>query len=134
MPSPSTRLLASSLILALAGVGTTACSDDEQKSDSSQITVWSLEDVADRVTATKAIIADYTARTGVKVNLVTVNEDQFPSLIASSAAAGDLPDVVGSVSLAGVRTLAANELLEPDANKAVVDKLGRDTFSPGRWS
>ncbi|MGC4890922.1 ABC transporter substrate-binding protein [Micromonospora sp. DT227] len=130
MPSPSTRLLASSLILALAGVGATACSDDEQKSDSSQITVWSLEDVADRVTATKAIIADYTAKTGVKVNLVTVNEDQFPSLIASSAAAGDLPDVVGSVSLAGVRTLAANELLEPDANKAVVDKLGRDTFSP----
>ncbi|MEU7575275.1 extracellular solute-binding protein [Micromonospora sp. NPDC049240] len=130
MPSPSTRLLASSLILALAGVGTTACSDDEQKSDGSQITVWSLEDVADRVTATKAIIADYTAKTGVKVNLVTVNEDQFPSLIASSAAAGDLPDVVGSVSLAGVRTLAANELLEPDANKAVVDKLGRDTFSP----
>ncbi|PTA42656.1 ABC transporter substrate-binding protein [Micromonospora sp. RP3T] len=130
MPSPSTRLLASSLILALAGVGTTACSDDEQKSDSSQITVWSLEDVADRVTATKAIIADYTAKTGVKVNLVTVNEDQFPSLIASSAAAGDLPDVVGSVSLAGVRTLAANELLEPDANKAVVDTLGRDTFSP----
>ncbi|SCG64938.1 ABC transporter substrate-binding protein [Micromonospora humi] len=130
MSSPSTRLLASSLILALAGVGATACSDDGQKSDSTQITVWSLEDVADRVTATKAIIADYTAKTGVKVNLVTVNEDQFPSLIASSAAAGDLPDVVGSVSLAGVRTLAANELLEPDANKAVVDKLGRDTFSP----
>ncbi|MCZ7438069.1 extracellular solute-binding protein [Micromonospora sp. WMMC241] len=130
MSSPSTRLLASSLILALAGVGATACSDDGQKSDSTQITVWSLEDVADRVNATKAIIADYTAKTGVKVNLVTVNEDQFPSLIASSAAAGDLPDVVGSVSLAGVRTLAANELLEPDANKAVVDKLGRDTFSP----
>ncbi|MEU1845392.1 ABC transporter substrate-binding protein [Micromonospora sediminicola] len=130
MSSPSTRLLASSLILALAGTGATACSDDGQKSDSSQITVWSLEDVADRVNATKAIIADYTARTGVKVNLVTVNEDQFPSLIASSAAAGDLPDVVGSVSLAGVRTLAGNELLEPDANGAVVDALGRDTFSP----
>ncbi|MDG4801296.1 extracellular solute-binding protein [Micromonospora sp. WMMD980] len=130
MPSPAPRLLASSLILALAGAGATACSDNGQKSDSTQITVWSLEDVADRVAATKAIIADYTTRTGVKVNLVTVNEDRFPSLIASSAAAGDLPDVVGSVSLAGVRTLAANELLEPDANKAVVDKLGRDTFSP----
>lgn len=130
MSSPSTRLLASSLILALTGVGATACSDDGQKSDSSQITVWSLEDVADRVNATKAIIADYTAKTGVKVNLVTVNEDQFPSLIASSAASGDLPDVVGSVSLAGVRTLAGNELLEPDANGAVVDALGRDTFSP----
>ncbi|AXH92308.1 ABC transporter substrate-binding protein [Micromonospora aurantiaca] len=130
MSSPSTRRLAISLILALAGTGVAACSDDGQKSDSSQITVWSLEDVADRVAATKAIIADYTAKTGVKVNLVTVNEDQFPSLIASSAAAGDLPDVVGSVSLAGVRTLSANELLDADANAAVVDRLGRDTFTP----
>lgn len=130
MPSPSMRMLAPTLIMALAGTTLLACGDDEPKSDSSQITVWSLEDVADRVNATKAIIADYTAKTGVKVNLVTVNEDQFPSLIASSAAAGYLPDVVGSVSLAGVRTLAGNDLLEPDATKRVVDKLGRDTFSP----
>ncbi|MFE9657758.1 ABC transporter substrate-binding protein [Micromonospora sp. NPDC006431] len=130
MSSPSRRLLATSLILALAGTGLLACSDDQQKDDSSRLTVWSLEDVADRVNATKAIIADYTAKTGVKVDLVTVNEDQFPSLIASSAAAGDLPDVVGSLPLAGVRTLAGNELLHPDANAAIVDKLGRDTFSP----
>ncbi|MFE9203239.1 ABC transporter substrate-binding protein [Micromonospora sp. NPDC007230] len=130
MSSPSRRLLATSLILALAGTGLLACSDDQQKDDSSRLTVWSLEDVADRVNATKAIIADYTAKTGVKVDLVTVNEDQFPSLIASSAAAGDLPDVVGSLPLAGVRTLAGNELLQPDANTAIVDKLGRDTFSP----
>ncbi|MGW5669416.1 ABC transporter substrate-binding protein [Micromonospora sp. NPDC003776] len=130
MPSPSRRLLASTLILAFATTGLAACGDDGQKADSSQLTVWSLEDVADRVNATKAIIADYTAKTGVKVNLVTVNEDQFPSLIASSAAAGDLPDVVGSVSLAGVRTLSGNDLVDPDANKAVVDKLGKDTFSP----
>ncbi|MGC1210842.1 MAG: extracellular solute-binding protein [Micromonospora sp.] len=128
-PTPPMKLLASTVIMAVAGFGLVACGEDESKSDSSQITVWSLEDVADRVTATKAIIADYTAKTGVKVNLVTVNEDQFPSLIASSAAAGELPDVVGSVSLAGIRTLAGNDLLEPDANKEVVDKLGRDTFS-----
>ncbi|MFC8616474.1 ABC transporter substrate-binding protein [Micromonospora purpureochromogenes] len=129
MSSPPMRMLAATLILAVTGASLLACSDDESKSDSSEITVWSLEDVADRVTATKAIIADYTAKTGVKVNLVTVNEDQFPSLIASSAAAGELPDVVGSVSLAGIRTLAGNELLHPDANKEIVDKLGRDTFS-----
>ncbi|MCI4061141.1 extracellular solute-binding protein [Micromonospora sp. R77] len=130
MPASPVRLLATTLILAVAGVGTVACGDDAQKSDSSQITVWSLEDVADRVNATKAIIADYTAKTGVKVNLVAVNEDQFPSLIASSAAAGDLPDVVGSVSLAGIRTLSGNDLLHPDANAKIVEKLGRDTFSP----
>ena len=40
----------------------------------------------DRVTATKKIIADFTAKTGIKVELVAVNEDQFPSLITSSGA------------------------------------------------
>jgi multiple sugar transport system substrate-binding protein len=130
MSSPPMRMLAATLIMAVTGAGLLACSDDTSKSDSSEITVWSLEDVADRVTATRAIIADYTAKTGVKVNLVTVNEDQFPSLIASSAAAGELPDVVGSVSLAGIRTLAGNDLLHASANKEIVDKLGRDTFSP----
>ncbi|MER7892967.1 extracellular solute-binding protein [Micromonospora sp. NPDC094482] len=123
------RTLAVTLIMALAGSTLLACGDDEPESDSKKITVWSLEDVADRVTATKAIIADFTAKTGVQVELVTVNEDQFPALIASSAAAGELPDVVGSVSLAGIRTLAGNELLHPDANGEIVEQLGRQTFS-----
>ncbi|MEV1329748.1 extracellular solute-binding protein [Micromonospora costi] len=123
------RTLAATLILALAGSTLLACGDDESGSNDKKITVWSLEDVADRVTATKAIISDFTAKTGIQVELVTVNEDQFPSLIASSAAAGELPDVVGSVSLAGVRTLAGNELLHPDANGEIVERLGRQTFS-----
>ncbi|QGN49129.1 extracellular solute-binding protein [Micromonospora sp. WMMC415] len=130
MPAPPMRTLAATLIMALAGASLLSCGDNESETDSRKITVWSLEDVADRVTATKAIIADFTEQTGITVELVTVNEDQFPALIASSAAAGELPDVVGSVSLAGVRTLAGNELLHADANKEVVDKLGRDTFSP----
>jgi multiple sugar transport system substrate-binding protein len=124
------RLVASALALAVATAGLVACSGDEESGDSSTITVWSLEDVADRVETTKKIIADFTSKTGVKVNLVAVNEDQFPSLIASNAAAGKLPDVVGSVSLAGIQTLAGNELLHPSANGAIVDSLGKGTFSP----
>ncbi|MFF3869284.1 ABC transporter substrate-binding protein [Micromonospora sp. NPDC001898] len=127
MPSPSMRMFASALILAVVGVSLTACGDEA--GDEKTLTVWSLEDVADRVTATRALIADFTARTGTKVDLVTVNEDQFPSLIATSAAAGELPDVVGSVPLAGVRTLAGNDLLHPSANGEIVDALGRQTFS-----
>ncbi|MDO3704386.1 extracellular solute-binding protein [Micromonospora sp. C28SCA-DRY-2] len=130
MSAPPMRMLAATLIMTLTGASLLACGDDDSGGDSNKITVWSLEDVADRVTATKAIIADFTAKTGITVDLVTVNEDQFPSLIASSAAAGELPDVVGSVSLAGVRTLAGNELLHPTANGEVVDSLGRQTFSP----
>ena len=130
MSAPPRRILATTLIMALTASTLLACGDDESDSNSKKITVWSLEDVADRVTATKAIIADFTAKTGIQVDLVTVNEDQFPSLIAANAAAGDLPDVVGSVSLAGIRTLAGNELLHASANAEVVDKLGRQTFSP----
>ncbi|MEU4680999.1 extracellular solute-binding protein [Micromonospora sp. NPDC023737] len=124
------RTLTATLVLALAGSTLLACGDDGTDSNDKKITVWSLEDVADRVTATRAIIADFTARTGIQVELVTVNEDQFPSLIASSAAAGELPDVVGSVSLAGIRTLAGNELLHARANGEIVQTLGRQTFSP----
>ncbi|MGW3604869.1 ABC transporter substrate-binding protein [Micromonospora sp. NPDC005161] len=130
MSTPPRRILATTLIMALTASTLLACGDDEPDSDSKKITVWSLEDVADRVTATKAIIADFTAKTGVQVELVTVNEDQFPSLIAANAAAGDLPDVVGSVSLAGIRTLAGNQLLHASANTEIVDTLGRQTFSP----
>ncbi|MEU4337081.1 extracellular solute-binding protein [Micromonospora lupini] len=130
MSAPPRRILATTLIMALTASTLLACGDDGSDSNSKKITVWSLEDVADRVTATKAIIADFTAKTGIQVDLVTVNEDQFPSLIAANAAAGDLPDVVGSVSLAGIRTLAGNELLHASANAEVVDKLGRQTFSP----
>ncbi|WP_433393269.1 ABC transporter substrate-binding protein [Micromonospora sp. KLBMP9576] len=130
MSAPPMRILAATLIMAVTGASLLACGDDGSDSNSKKITVWSLEDVADRVTATKAIVADFTARTGIAVDLVTVNEDQFPALIATSAAAGELPDVVGSVSLAGIRTLAGNELLHPSANAEVVEKLGRQTFSP----
>ncbi|MGQ5261329.1 ABC transporter substrate-binding protein [Micromonospora sp. ZYX-F-536] len=130
MSAPPRRILATTLIMALTASTLLACGDDESDSSNNKITVWSLEDVADRVTATKAIIADFTAKTGIQVDLVTVNEDQFPSLISANAAAGDLPDVVGSVSLAGIRTLAGNELLHASANTEIVDKLGRQTFSP----
>ena len=124
-----TRLLASVFALAVA-VGLVGCGgDEEEEGAGSTITVWSLEDNTDRVAATKANIAEFTADTGVKVNLVPVNEDQFPTLIASNAAAGDLPDVVGSVPLAGVQSMAGDELLHPSANGDVVDSLGKDTFS-----
>ena len=64
MSAPPRRILATTLILALAASTLLACGDDGPDSNSKKITVWSLEDLADRVTATKAIIADFTAKTG----------------------------------------------------------------------
>ena len=50
--------------------------------------------------------------------------------ITTAAASGEMPDVVGALPLAAVSQMATNDLLDSDAAKAVVDELGRGTFSP----
>ena len=100
-----------------------------QNAGDNKIVVWTGDTIPDRVAKTKAIIAKFTEATGVQVELVGVDEDQFNQLLTSAAAAGKLPDVVGSQPLAAVRTLSANDLLNKDAAKTVVDALGAETFS-----
>ena len=63
------------------------------------IKVWIQEDLPDRVAATQEIVDAFTEESGVKVELVPVAEDQFNQLLTSAAAAGDLPDVIGGISL-----------------------------------
>jgi len=103
--------------------------EDDSGADSNSITVWTTDTLPDRVAATEAIIERFTAESGVDVKLVGVAEDQFTQTLTSAAAAGDLPDVIGSLSLASVRTLAANDLLDTESAAAVVESLGADTFS-----
>jgi len=114
-------------LLASTACGDDSNSDDEAGADS--IVVWTGDTIPDRVAATEAIIAAFTAETGIEVELVGVDEDQFNQLLTSAAAAGELPDVVGSQPLAAVRTLNANDLLNTEATAAVIDSLGADTFS-----
>jgi multiple sugar transport system substrate-binding protein len=96
--------------------------------DQKRITVWTGDTLPDRVDATKKIIERFTAATGVQVELVGVDEDQFNQTLTSAAAAGELPDVIGSQPLASVRTLSANELIDTAATAQVVEALGADTF------
>jgi len=90
---------------------------------------WTLENLPDRVAAQEEIAANFTKSSGVKVDLVAIDENQFNQLLTSSAAAGKLPDVIGALPLAGVQALAANDLIDSDTAAAVVDDLGADTFS-----
>ena len=94
------------------------------------LTVWTVEDVAERVTAQQAILEAYTAKTGVKTKLVAIAEDQLATVLASAAAANDLPDVIGAVSMNGINQLATDKLLDTAAAAKVVENLGAATFSP----
>jgi multiple sugar transport system substrate-binding protein len=93
------------------------------------ITVWNNEFQPDRMRATQDILSDFTRKTGIKTKLVPVPEDQLSTLMTNAAAAGDLPDVVLATPVAESQAFAQQELFDPAAAQAVVDKLGKDTFS-----
>ena len=93
------------------------------------LTVWTLENLPDRIAAQEEIAAEFTEATGVEVEVVGVAEAQFNQLLITSAAARDLPDVVGALPLAGVRALAANDLLDTEVAGDLVADLGAGTFS-----
>lgn len=111
-----------------------ACSSDDDGDgggggDADTIQVWIEEDLPDRVAATQVIVDQFTADTGIEVELTPVAEDQFNQILTSNAAAGDLPDVMGGIPLGQIRTLSSNELLDTDAVAEVIEELGADTFS-----
>jgi multiple sugar transport system substrate-binding protein len=99
-PAKVAVIAAASLAVAmLAACAPNEASDSGSGSNSNAeaITVWTADTLPDRVAKTEEIIAKFTAATGVKVDLVGVPEDQFNQVLTSSAAAGDLPDVIGSI-------------------------------------
>jgi multiple sugar transport system substrate-binding protein len=120
--------IALGLVTAMA---VTACGGggDDGGGDPNTITVWTADTLPDRVAATQAIIDRFTAETGIQVELVGVEEDQFIQTLTASAAAGDLPDVIGSIPLSSVRTLATNDLVDTESTAAVVNELGPDTWN-----
>jgi multiple sugar transport system substrate-binding protein len=127
----SRTAVATVLVTALAAAMLAGCSTSGKTDTSSAaqtITVWSLENQPDRINTTKAIAADFTKETGVKVDLVAIDEAQFPQLVASSALSGKLPDVMGAISLSSVRQLNDQKIANKDAAKAIVDNLGDKTF------
>ncbi|UBU15068.1 ABC transporter substrate-binding protein [Nonomuraea gerenzanensis] len=129
MPTKVTAVLSVAL---LAAASLTACSGGggEQSSTSNEITVWTEENLEDRMAVQNAIVAEFTQKTGIKVKLVGVAEDQFSQTLTAAAAADDLPDVIGALPLASIREMEANDLLDTETPGQIVDRLGRDTFSP----
>jgi len=121
--------IASLLAALLCATALAGCSDDSSSDGDGTLTVWSLENQADRVAATEKVIAEFTKSTGIKVKYVGVDENQFSKLVTASAAGGDLPDVMGALPLSALWSLNANELLDTGSAGDVLKSLGADTFN-----
>jgi multiple sugar transport system substrate-binding protein len=96
--------------------------------EDASLTVWTTEDLEDRVAAQKKIMDAWGSKNGTTVKLVPVAEDQLTTVLTSAAAANDLPDVIGALSLNGVNQLATDDLVDSDAATEIVQGLGADTF------
>ena len=117
-------VVASSLIGTLAACGSPSDAGD----DDGPLVVWTLENLPERLLATRAVIERFTAETGIDVRLVAVDEQQVPALIQSAVLSGEMPDVIGALPLSYVRQLDSLNLLDTETAGAVMDRLGPETF------
>lgn len=106
-----------------------ACGSDDGGAGDEKLLVWTVEDTADRVQAQKRLLAEFSKETGIETELVAVAEAQLTTVLASAASSGELPDVIGAVSLPIVNQLRTDELLDTTAAAEVVESLGADTFA-----
>ncbi|NDJ62153.1 MAG: extracellular solute-binding protein [Chloroflexi bacterium] len=113
-------LLALAVTLSLSGLAVAQ--------DTSPILFWSTETQPERAEATRAIIDQFTAETGIEVSLVLTDENILDSLMAANLAAGTLPDVMfHPVDFAA--TWFAEGILDNEAATAVINNLGAAQFS-----
>ncbi len=123
----SLPVVMTALVALLAGCGGDDA-DPQREGAKQSITVWILEKEPDRMRATKANVADFTRRTGIRVELVGVGDEELARRISDARAKGALPDVA-QLPLPTVHALARRDLLDESAAEDVVSRLGDDTFS-----
>ncbi len=90
---------------------------------------WSREGNPERAARTQRNIEAFTAKTGIEVELVVVDETAQFTLILVNAAAGTLPDVVHHPAALTSRWVKQG-ILNADASAEVLAELGEETFYP----
>jgi len=113
-------LLGSTLAIALS---TTAI-------NAQSLRFWTTEEQPDRLAKQEEMAANFTAETGITVDVIPVTESDLGTRATAAFAAGDLPDVIYH-PLQYALPWAEVGILESDAATEVIESLGVDTFSSG---
>ncbi len=91
---------------------------------------WTTENQPKRMEVQRQIAAEFETETGIKVEVVPVEENQLAERITAAFAAGQLPDVIFH-PLDYTVGWAAQGILDIDAATEVVKELGEKTFAKG---
>jgi len=94
------------------------------------IRFWTTEEQPERLARQEAMAADFTAETGIEVEVIPVTESDLGTRATAAFAAGDLPDVIYH-PLQYALPWAEAGILDTDAASDVIEVLGMDTFAPG---
>ncbi len=94
------------------------------------IKFWTTEVQPARMAKQEEMAKAFEAKTGIKVDVIPIEEKELGTRATAAAAAGDLPDVIYH-TLQYVLPWAEAGILDVDANDAVVKELGKGTFASG---
>ena len=94
------------------------------------IKFWTTEVQPARMEKQEAMAKSFEAKTGIKVEVIPIEEKDLGTRATAAAAAGDLPDVIYH-TLQYVLPWAEAGILDVDANNDVVKALGKKTFASG---
>ena len=94
------------------------------------ITFWTTEVQPARMEKQMEMAKSFESKTGIKVEVIPVEEKDLGSRATAAAAAGNLPDVIYH-TLQYVLPWAEAGILDVNANNEVVKSLGKKTFAPG---
>ena len=94
------------------------------------ITFWTTEVQPARMAKQEEMAKSFEAKTGIKVEVIPIEEKDLGTRATAAAASGNLPDVIYH-TLQYVLPWAEAGILDVDANNDVVKALGKKTFAPG---
>ncbi len=94
------------------------------------IRFWTTEEQPERLARQEAMAADFTAESGIEVEVIPVTESDLGTRATAAFAAGDLPDVIYH-PLQYALPWAEAGILDIDAASDVIRDLGAETFAPG---
>jgi multiple sugar transport system substrate-binding protein len=103
--------------------------EESQATPNPRITLWIDETSPAHSAVMAQIIGDFTAQTGIQVEMILVSAELLPKLVQTAVISGTLPDLVLHPVEYSVGW-AQQGILDSQAATGVVGALGRGTFDP----